>query len=94
MLYVADSWPKAIDACKFAVAGFLDLAKAFDCLNHDILFDKLAHDGVVGNAHTWPGLRTTCVIAGKQSSLMVANCLSIWGSIISVGVSQGSILGP
>ena len=37
LLYVVDSWRKAIDARKFVVAGFLDLAKAFDCVNHDIL---------------------------------------------------------
>ena len=28
LLYVVDSWRKAIDARKFVVAGFLDLAKA------------------------------------------------------------------
>ena len=35
LLYVVDSWHKAIDACKFVVAGILDLAKAFDRVNHD-----------------------------------------------------------
>ena len=45
LLYVVDSWRKAIDARKFVVAGFLDFAKAFDCVNHDILLHKLAHCG-------------------------------------------------
>ena len=51
LLYVVDSWHKAIDARKFVVAGFLDLAKAFDCINH-IILDQLTHYGVVGGAHT------------------------------------------
>ena len=49
-MHVADSWHKAVDAHKFAVTGFLDLAKALD---HSILIDKLTHYGVVGDAHTW-----------------------------------------
>ena len=33
------------------MAGFLDLAKATNCVNHDILLDKLAHHDVVGGDH-------------------------------------------
>ena len=89
LLYVVDSWRKAIDACKFVVAGFLDLAKAFNCINHDILLDKLAHYGVVGKAHAW----FESYLCGHQQTVKFDGSLSAWGSV-RVGVPQGSILGP
>ena len=54
------------------MAGFLNLAKAFNCVNHNIPLDMLAHHGVVGGAHIW--LESCYVIASKQLSLMI-HCL-------------------
>ena len=72
LLYVVDSWRKAIDACKFVVAGFLDLAKAFDCVNHDILLEKLAHYGVVDGVHAW----LASYLCGRQQAVKFDDSLS------------------
>ena len=38
---------------KFSIAAFIDLKKAFDTINHDILLKKLPHFGLNGNLITW-----------------------------------------
>ena len=61
---------------KSVVAGFLDLAKAFDCVNHSIVLDKLAHYGVMGDAHGW----FESYLCGRQQLVRFNGSLSKWGS--------------
>ena len=68
---------------------FLDLKKAFDTVNHDILSSKLELYGIRGNSFDWfrSNLRTrkqACSVNGTISRRREIKC----------GVPQGSNLGP
>lgn len=82
---VTNAWEKR----EYAVGIFIDLKKAFDTLNHEILLKKLEMYGIRGIALQWMknylSKRTQFVKIGEKSS----SCLEI-----SCGVPQGSILGP
>jgi len=53
LLHVTDSWRRAIDDGQFTAVAFLNISKAFDSVNHDILLSKLACNGVLGRSLTW-----------------------------------------
>ena len=59
----------------------------FDCVNHDILLDKLAYYGIVC------GQWFKSYLCGRQQAAEFDGCLSAWG-FYSSWVPQGSILGP
>ena len=81
---------------KLIVGGiFCDLAKAFDCVNHDILLFRLNFYGITGNAYEWiksyHSNRFQRVEIKNENP--VRKTFSDWG-VIKYGVPQGSILGP
>jgi hypothetical protein len=52
-LHLADSLTSSVDKNKCTIGIFLDLSKAFDTVNHGILFDKHDHYGICGLALDW-----------------------------------------
>ena len=53
LLCLIESIEHSIDTWKHGCRVFLDLQKAFDIVNHDILLRKLEHYGVRGNTLSW-----------------------------------------
>lgn len=75
---------------KNIVSGlFLDLSKAFDCVNHSILLYKLQNAGVRGIA-----LSLVQSYLSNRKQFVCANGIESDLLNICIGVPQGSVLGP
>jgi hypothetical protein len=81
---------------KIHVGGiFCDLAKAFDCVNHEILFAKLHFYGIQGVTADWfrSYLTNRRQRVEIRSPCSTQNFFSGWG-ILKHGIPLRSILGP
>ena len=74
---------------KITRAVFLDISKAFDTINHQILLDKLCKYGIRGLPHAW----FSSYITNRKQFVKVGNTESS-SKTITCGVPQGSTLGP
>ena len=82
---------KELDNQKSVSGIFLDFAKAFDCVNHQILLDKLDHYGIRGNSNK---LLKSYLTNRFQCTVNNDNLISSTLLPITIRVPQGSALGP
>ena len=68
---------------------FLDLKKAFDCVNFEILLRKLEHYGFRGKSNKW----FENYLTGRTQSVKIGETDS-QKCHITCGEPQGSVLGP
>ncbi len=89
LLEVADMCYSELDKNNYVLGLFVDLRKAFDTVNHDILLAKLYNYGIRGVMYNWlcdylSNRRQYTTVNGNNSDIHFINC----------GVPQGSVLGP
>ena len=89
LIEITDRIKHLVDDGNYVVGIFLDLTKAFDTVNHQILLDKLHHYGIRGHSNSFfesylTNRKQYVHINGKSSKIINQN----------TGVPQGSVLGP
>ena len=89
LLDCTNEWYVNIDKKIFNLIVFIDLKKAFDTVDHDILLKKLELYGIKGQALNL--LRS--YLSNRHQKCQVGNSVSS-EHLIKCGVPQGSILGP
>lgn len=87
--YITDTIYRSLDDNKPTLCMFVDLAKAFDTISHEILLQKLQRYGFRGNAYTL--LQT--YLEERVQYVQIEDCLSTAGTV-KYGVPQGTVLGP
>ena len=89
LLKLTDDISRAIDDDNLTVGVFIDLAKAFDTVDHRILLNKLNHYGIRGVVNNW----FSSYLSNREQYVKIGESNSSLCQI-KCGVPQGSILGP
>ena len=89
LLEYTDNAYRTLDVNDHFLTIFIDFTKAFDTVNHDILLDKLRHIGFRGNSYNW----FNSYLSNRRQYVTIDDYSSDYNDI-TIGVPQGSTLGP
>ena len=84
-----EKWKASLDKGEYVGVIFMDLSKAFNTINHDLLLAKLKAYGFSHNALVF----MLSYLKNRSQRVNINNNFSTWEEIIA-GIPQGSILGP
>ena len=89
LISMLEKWKSSIDNKDFAGGVLMDLSKAFDTINHQLLLAKLHAYGFSQQV-----LAIICrYLSNGKQRIKINNIFSSWKDLILV-VPQGSVLGP
>ena len=89
LIDIMDTIKSRLDNNEFGIGIFIDIKKAFDTVNHNLLFSKLEHYGFRG--HSLQLLKS--YVSDRRQYTKINNSTSRVNSL-NYGVPQGSVLGP
>ena len=89
LILLIEHWRKALDKQGYAGAVLMDLSKAFDCINHNLLIAKLDAYGFGQDSLEM----MKSYLSNRKQRVKINNSFSSWADLLT-GVPQGSVLGP
>ena len=87
---ILEKWKRALDRGEYVSALFMDLSKAFDTINHDLLIAKLKAYGFSREALKL----IKSYLKNRKQKVQINNKLSSEERDVIAGVPQGSKIAP
>ena len=89
LISLIEHWRSTLDRKGYAGAVLMDLSKAFDCINHELLLAKLNAYGFSIEAIKL----IKSYLSNRKQRVKINTSFSSWSELLT-GVPQGSVLGP